>query len=280
MHLMVEKGIREGRCEPTYSHAKANNKYYSPNFDIEKDEESYIISLDANSLYVSAMCYKLPFGKPKFDDDVTKYTVDYISNLDPYGEYLYVFVVDIHYPSKLHDWYFEFPILCNQSIPPNDKTKKLMSSFYEKKSYTISVYILKYCLEKGLILKKIHHVIYAEQSDFMKPYITSNNEKRTEYSIKKDKFGVDWCKLMNNANFGKQTENVRKYKDNRIANNEDKAKQIATKVTFNECHILLENFTLYGMRIPSVSLDKPIIIGFAILEIVKLEMNNHYNRLK
>ena len=160
------------------------------------------------------------------------------------------------------------------------RLKKLISSFYDKKSYTISVYILKYCLKKGLILKKIHNVIYAEQSDVMKPYITSNNKKRTEWSIKNDKCGVDRCKLTNNANFGKQTENVRKYKDTRIANNEDKAKKIATKVTFNECHILSENVTLYGMRIPSVSLDKRIIIGFTILEIAKLEMTVHYNRLK
>ena len=115
MHLMIEKGIKEGRCEPTYYHAKANNKYVNPNFDKEKDEESYIISLDAKSLYASTMCYKLPFGKPKLDNDVTKYTVDYILNLDSYSEYLYVFVVDIHYPSKLHDRDFEFPILCDQS---------------------------------------------------------------------------------------------------------------------------------------------------------------------
>ena len=82
MHLMIEKGISGDRCEPTYYHAKANNKYINPNFNKEKDEESYIISLDANSLYASAMCYKLPFGKPKFDKDDTKYTVDYILNLD------------------------------------------------------------------------------------------------------------------------------------------------------------------------------------------------------
>ena len=44
------------------------------------------------------------------------------------------------------------------------RLKKLMSSFYDKKSYTISNYILKYCLKKGLILKKIHQVIYTEQS--------------------------------------------------------------------------------------------------------------------
>ena len=38
----------------------------------------------------------------------------------------------------------------------------------------------------------------------MKSYITFNNEKRTECSIKKDKFAVDRCKLVNNANFSKQ----------------------------------------------------------------------------
>ena len=41
-------------------------------------------------------------------------------------------------------------------------------------------------LEKRLKLKKTHYVIYAEQPDFMKPYITFNNEKKkTEYSVKK-----------------------------------------------------------------------------------------------
>ena len=55
-----------------------------------------------------------------------------------------------------------------------------MSTFYDKKNYTISLFMLKYCLEKGLKLKKIHYVIYAKQSDFMKPYINFNNEKRTE----------------------------------------------------------------------------------------------------
>ena len=149
------------------------------------------------------MWYKLAFEEPKFDNDVTKYTVDYILNLDPYGQHLFVFVVDIHYPKKSHDRDFELPILCDQAIPPNDKVKKLLLTFYEK-NYTISLDILKYCLEKGLKLKKIHYVIYTEQSNFMKPYISLNNENRTEFSINKDKIGVGLFKLLSNSNFGKR----------------------------------------------------------------------------
>ena len=40
--------------------------------------------------------------------------------------------------------------------------------------------MLKYCFEKELKFKKIHYVIYAKQSDFMKSYIIFNNEKITE----------------------------------------------------------------------------------------------------
>ena len=83
IYLIIKKGIRGGRCEPSYYHAKANNK---PNFNKNKDEEPYIISLDANSLYFTAMCYKFPYEQPKFDNDIKKYTVDFIFNLDLNGD--------------------------------------------------------------------------------------------------------------------------------------------------------------------------------------------------
>ena len=70
-------------------------------------------------------------------------------------------------------------------------------------------------------------MISAEQYDVMKPYIFLNNEKRTERSINKDKIGVELFKLISNSNFGKQIENVTKYKDTRIVNNGDKAKKTA-----------------------------------------------------
>ena len=48
MHLIIQDGIRGGKCEPIYYHAKANNKYVNPDFNKDNEKESYIISLDAN----------------------------------------------------------------------------------------------------------------------------------------------------------------------------------------------------------------------------------------
>ena len=163
MHLIIQDGIREGKCEPINYHAKANNKYVNRNFNKYNEKESYIISLDANSLYASEMCYKLPYSEPKLNHNISKYTTEYILNLDPYDQHLFGFVMDIHYPKTIHDGNFEFPVLCDQAIPLCDenKTKKLMSTFYDNKNYTTSLHMLKYCLEKGLKLKKICYVIYA-----------------------------------------------------------------------------------------------------------------------
>ena len=101
MHLMIENGMRRGRCEPIYYHAEASSKCVNSNFDKNKEKESYTISLEANSLYASANCYKLPYGKPKFDHNISKYTAEYIFNLDPNGDCCYIYVVDIYYRQKI-----------------------------------------------------------------------------------------------------------------------------------------------------------------------------------
>ena len=84
MHLMIENGIRGGRYKPIYNNEK----------------QTYIISRDANSLYASAMCYELQYEEIKFYHNNFKYTKDHIFNLNPYGEYLHVDVVDIDYPKN------------------------------------------------------------------------------------------------------------------------------------------------------------------------------------
>ena len=61
---------------------------------------------------------------------------------------------------------------------------------------------------------------------------------------------------------------------------ETKLRKYHSKVTLNTWHIFSEIVTLYEMKKSTVLLDKPIIIEFTILEITKVEMNIHYDRLK
>ena len=49
MLLMIEEGIRGGRCQSTHRYAKANSKYMK---DYDKEiESSYLTYLDANNLH-------------------------------------------------------------------------------------------------------------------------------------------------------------------------------------------------------------------------------------
>ena len=41
--------------------------------------------------------------------------------------------------NKIHDRGFEFPILSELSIPRIDQVKTLMSTFYDKKNYTLQM---------------------------------------------------------------------------------------------------------------------------------------------
>ena len=57
---MIEKGIGDELCHAIRTYAKVNNKYM---IYYDKDEESsYILYLDANSLYGWAMFQKLPIN--------------------------------------------------------------------------------------------------------------------------------------------------------------------------------------------------------------------------
>ena len=78
----------------------------------------------------------------------------------------------------------------------------------------------------------------------------------------------------------RQSENNQKHKDIRFANSPDKANKIASKVTIDSSCILSEYINMYNLKKLSTILDKPMHVGFTILETSKYEICFNYDRLK
>ncbi len=68
---------------------------------------------------------------------------------------------------------------------------------------------LRFYMEKGMVLDKVHRVIQFTQSRFLSSYIDKNTELRKNA---KSSFEKDLFKLMNNAIFGKTLQNNRKHR--------------------------------------------------------------------
>ncbi|GFQ88361.1 uncharacterized protein TNCT_238781 [Trichonephila clavata] len=108
IYLMLEAGIRGGMCQVSTRYSKANNKYLD-NFD-ELLESKFILSLDVNNLYRTAMAfYKLPESEFRFlnKKEMDTFSLMSVTSDSNVG---YILEVDIFYPPELHSKHNSFPM--------------------------------------------------------------------------------------------------------------------------------------------------------------------------
>ena len=187
--------------------------------------------------------------------------------------------VNLEYPEELHDLHSDYP-LAPKTVTVND-TKKLFLHLGNRKRYVLHHETLRQCLKYGMKLTKIQRGIRYTESKFLEKYIVSNTESRI---IAKNEFEKELFKLMNNSVFGKTMENVRERSKIKIVNGQDteKLERLIARPNYRGSFVF-ENSELVSMSMgeSKVTLNKPIYLGQAILDLSKTLMYDfHYRYVK
>lgn len=276
MVAFVKKGIRGGISQCSNRYAKANNKFMSDYNPMEPS--SFLTYLDANNLYGWAMSQPLPTGGFEW----VKVDTDF--NIPNDADYGFILEVDLEYPDNLHDSHSDLPLCPELTCFDDSNENKLITNLHNKIRYVIHSRNLKQCLEKGLRLIKIHKILKFKQSPWLKSYIDLNTHLRTMSSTD---FEKDFFKLMNNAVFGKTMENVEKRVNVKLLShweNQGKKQGVQSLIARPEYHslsIFSENLVAVQLNKTKIFYNKPIYLGFCILDISKTLMYQfHYDYMK
>ena len=207
----------------------------------------------------------------------------------------YIVECDLSYPSHLHDKHSDYPLAPEHLTISRDMlspfavglldpqrpwmpSQKLVPNLFDKTKYVTHYRNLQFYLKHGLELGKIHRVLSFTQGQWLKPWIDMCTAQRQRAT---SDFESDLAKLQANATFGKTMEQVRHRVNIRLIADPKKLTKAVSKPSFRQSEIVNDDLVMVrGTRL-KVKLNKPIAVGFAILELSKLTMYKfYYNHLK
>ena len=254
---------------------------------IKSDDNKKIMYFDAKNLYGDGMSQPLPYDEIKFDISVN---LEDILNTPDDSDIGYLVEFDLIYPNNIKEKTKNFPFApVNKKICPdvfNDYMKeirpdtcvqssKLICDWSDKKHYLVHYRMLKFYLRHAMIVDKVHNIISFRQSRWLEKYINFNTQKRNQAV---NDFEKDFHKLLNNAFYRKTMENVRNRLKIKFVKKDDYREIVKqqSKLTFNGIHKTYENCDSYTFKQNEVLMDKPIYLGFAVLELSKFLMYETY----
>ena len=286
----IESNIRGGISQISLRNAKANNPGMGPRFNPE-EPHAHLMYFDANNLYGKAMSDPIPSGGFRWLTESEKDSIN-IESLDPESSTGYIFEVDLEVPREVHDKHSDYPLAAErleitsdmlspfqQKFPEKQKkpSVKLTPNLRDKIKYVTHYRNLQFYLEQGLVLKKIHRVLSFSQSRWLEKYIEFNTLQRT---LSKSNFGKDFFKLMNNSVFGKTQENLRNRINVEIVTDRKTALKRISKPIIKRSYSIHEDLAVMETYVTKLKLNKPIYVGFTVLEVSKLWMYSfHYRQM-
>ena len=289
MYLFFTKAIRGGMSGSSVRYARANNQLmndYDPS-----SQTSHILSLDANSLYSHSLSCPLPMGEFRWltRDEIDSLDIVNHSRTAAYGYFL---EVDLKYPRELHDLHNEFPLapekmrlddgyLSRYTLNLREKLglrskvggTKLVATLMDKSRYILHYEILKLYLRLGMQILNIYRGIRFRQGEFLKPYITLNNQSRKKAT---HSFSSKLFKLYNNCVYGKTCFNVFKMCHVELISDPEKFRRRTGQPTFVSAYRVSDNVVSVTRKPAVVVCNKPIYIGATVLDLSKAHMYSFF----
>lgn len=272
-YLFIESGIRGGVSFINQRYAKE---------DFSNDPSYQIVYIDANNLYGGSQSKYLPTGDYDWVPPSLFSQIDFL-NWPEHSSHGFILEVDLDYPSSLHLTHSSFPLapermtinesdlspyakkthnlIFNKSKVPS--SSRLATTLHPKKRYIIHYITLQSYVSLGLKLVKIHKVLKFAQSAFLAPYIDFCTLQR---QLAKSDFKKRLWKLFINSCFGKFIESVRRYRRCKIALTENQLIKYMASPLADSFTIVSPNCVIITSVPPVVFLNKPIAIGFTILD--------------
>ena len=259
MYSFFEGGIRGGMTFINKHHVK-------------KDENTELLYIDINNLYGWALSQKLPCGefrwmnkKHELDDLVER--CKQIYNFD--GDRGYVLEVDLEIPDHIHDKLMDLPVAPESQCPPGSKVKKLLLTHEPKKNYVVHCKLLQLWMSLGVLVTKVHRAVEFKQENIFKEYISLNTRKRASAT---NDFDREYYKLRNNSLYGKTIENLKNRIDLRLCNDPVRLVTYTSKPLFKRSMKIADNLIGILLSKEVVTLNRPMYIGQAVLDLSKLRM--------
>ena len=151
----------------------------------------------------------------------------------------------------------------------------------QEKKYVVHYRNLQLYMSLGMKLKKIHRIPEFNEKPCMEPYIRLNTDLRKKAT---SSFEKDFYKLVNNSVFGKTMENLRKQANIKLVGTDDtenkKIRKLIAKPNFNRRLKFSDELSAVYVNKTQLMLNKPIYVGFSVLDLSKhLMYDCYYNKL-
>ena len=264
---------------------------------IESDNNTVILHVDMNNLYGFAMLFHLPVGNFQIYENksITESFINKVLNTHDCSDTGYVLIVDLIYPDNIKYKSKNFPYCpenktinpvnyteyMNEHEPkPHRPTSKLICDQTNKEYYIVRYRNLKFYLRMGMIIKKVHRIVSFDQSPWLSKYIDYNTQKRAQAD---SDFMKDYHKNLICSFFGKTMKDVCNRIKVEFVKNTDERKilKYQSRLGFNGIHKSYQDYDSYTFKSNVVKMEKPIYLGFCILELSKLLMyETYYDKLQ